>query len=71
VVRGDTIPTRETTLRKRSKLMERKLAGRQRMSSRESTIGSGRKMRSWAQSLGQEGDYLRGSKTEKGTGRDT
>ena len=55
MVREDTIPTRETTLRRRRKLMERKLAGRQRMSSRESTIdrestiGSGRKMRNWAQ----------------------
>ena len=49
MVREDTIPTRETTLRRRRKLMEPKLAGRQRMSSRESTIGSGRKMRNWAQ----------------------
>lgn len=32
--------------------MERKLAGKERTSSRESTLGSGIKMRSWAQRSG-------------------
>lgn len=45
----------ETTERKKSKLIERKSAGRQRRSSRELTIGSGRKVRSWAQRPGSQG----------------